>query len=91
MEILALIVLLYQWVMEAALRYNSTEEGAARLADIETRLEALGIDVPGFEPTSQGEPLVMNKQQAGEPLNDAEAISAFRARHPEIFNKESVQ
>lgn len=91
MEIVDLIVLLVKWFVEAAIQYNGTDEGATALADIENRLEALGIDVPGFTPTDQGQPLDMS---AVRPVDgDAEALRArlFRERHPELFEQEGKE
>jgi hypothetical protein len=90
-DVLTIVIEVYHWVLDAAVAYNSTDEGATRLADIETRLEALGIDVPGFTPTVQGEPLDMNFSSPVNGVSQSVKAEAFRQRHPELFNQEGTE
>ena len=88
MDIFSLLVLLFHWLMEAAVRYNATPEGEAALKDVLDGLEALGFDVPFYTPTDQqGAPLDMSAARAAD-SSDVEMAKAFQARHPELFPQE---
>jgi len=88
MSYFGLIVSLVQWFWEAALSFNATPEGHSALVQIANEAEALGIDVPFFEPTQEGEPLDLGDVRA----EDVEAVydraRRFRDKHPELFANE---
>jgi len=88
--VLETLVKLFKWLVEAAVEYARTDEGGAGLQEIADELEAEGIDIPFYEPSEQGEPLTMNSNP-DDPRAAAQQAAAFRAKHPELFNKRGVQ
>lgn len=85
---LEILTELIEWFVDAAVAYNHTDVGSARLMDLENRIEAAGIDIPGYEPSPAGEPLDLGNSTA-DPLSDAQAAAKFKAKHPEIFGGQS--
>jgi hypothetical protein len=91
MALLGILVSLGKWVFEAAVQYNATPEGEAGLTDILDNLEAMGIDIPFYTPTTQDGSLNMSSVPQTATQSDVEFANAFRAKHPELFKQEGGQ
>ena len=76
-----ILSLLVNFVWEAIQTHASSDEGKQELETILTAVEAAGIDVPFWEPSSQD---IGNDVDGSESSADARATS-FRDRHPDLY------